>query len=245
MKGLLAAANPHRVVNYDETEWWIIPQGLLCWAPVGQEVVSVTIDGNDKDAITALASVTAASEKLPLFLIAKGRTPRVEHSQLGDSEKHWTAHSPSGWATKETFRTYLERLREWYGHEDPIHLALDCYSVHRSQEIRDDAIGLGIELHFIPAGWTDELQPLDRDIFGALKSISRRLFHRQRMQDNSPLKRSDAAMFVREAWEITEVHIIEKGWGVYEDVFGGRDTHDDDDDDAWEPEWRVGVFEDE
>jgi hypothetical protein len=122
MKGLLAAVNPHRVVNCDETAWWIIPQGLLCWDPVGQEGVSVTIDGNDKDAITALASVTAASEKLSLFLIAKGRTPRVEHGQLGDSENHWTTHSPSGWTTKETFRTYLEWLREWYGDENTIHL---------------------------------------------------------------------------------------------------------------------------
>jgi hypothetical protein len=42
-----------------------------------------------------------------------------------------------------------------------------------------------------------------------------------------------------------EVHIIEKGWGIYEDVFGGPDTHDDDEDDAWEPEWGIGAFEDE
>jgi hypothetical protein len=36
------------------------------------------VEGNKKDAITALASVIAAHEKLPLFLIAKGRTERIE-----------------------------------------------------------------------------------------------------------------------------------------------------------------------
>jgi hypothetical protein len=38
------------------------------------------------------------------------------------------------------------------------------------------AAGLGIDLLFIPPGMTDQLQPLDCSVFGALKSICRKLF---------------------------------------------------------------------
>jgi hypothetical protein len=75
--------------------------------------------------------------------------------------------------------------------------------------------------------------------------MSRRLFHRHRMQDNGPLKRSDAARFVREAWAIMEVHIIEKGWGVYEDFSGVPHTRDANEDDGWEPDWSVGITDDQ
>jgi hypothetical protein len=49
---------------------------------------------NDEDAITGLASVTEAHDKLLLFFIAKRRTERVEHSQLGDPEGYQPIHSP-------------------------------------------------------------------------------------------------------------------------------------------------------
>ena len=35
---------------------------------------------------------------------------------------------------------------------------------------------LNLQLHFIPAGMTDKLQPLDRNCFGALKDTACRLF---------------------------------------------------------------------
>jgi hypothetical protein len=50
------------------------PNGLLTWAPVGADGVSVGLDASDKDSITVLASITAARTKLPLQFIVKGRT---------------------------------------------------------------------------------------------------------------------------------------------------------------------------
>jgi hypothetical protein len=67
-------------------------------------------------------------------------------------------------------------------------------------------------LHFIPAGWTDEVQPLDRDVFGALKAICRRLFasHCDAAEDATVAK-SDAVRFLLEAWSAIEGALIEKG----------------------------------
>lgn len=230
---LLATVDNRRILNCDETAWRIIPNGLLTWAPVGEDSVSVSVKANDKDAITVLATVTAAREKLPLFFIAKGRTERVEHTQLGDPQGHQTTHSSSGWTTAETFAAYLEWLRSLFDDGGPIHLVLDSYSVHRSQQSRELANRLKIRLHFIPAGWTDELQPLDRYVFGALKSMCRRLFHRFCQAEDPEVRRRDAVGFLCQAWDALTTNIIEKGWGIYEDVLGGPGILDDDSE--WTP----------
>jgi transposase len=160
----------------------------------------------------------------------------VEETQLGPHDGCQAAHSPSGWTTVDTFRQYLEWLRGFYGDSDPIHLILDAYSVHRSQDTRNIARELNIELHFIPPGWTDELQPLDRYIFGAMKSICRRLFQRFCLRsEDGHVKTRDAIQFLIQAWEGLETRVIEKGWGLYEDVFGEADDEDEDARDEWEP----------
>jgi hypothetical protein len=170
------------LVNCDETAWRLFPSGLLTWARRGQDGVTVRLrlDGSAKDCITVLASVTAAGTKLLLSAIAKGKTRRVEQSQLGSNPAIVRDPSLSGWTTKETFARYLDWLAGQYREKMALgcqlDLVLDCHSVHRSSEIRDRAANLGIRLWFIPAGHTDEPQPLDRAVFGALKATFRRRF---------------------------------------------------------------------
>ena len=55
--------------------------------------------------------------------------------------------------------------------------------MHRDAEIKVLANELNIQLHFIPAGMTEKLEPLDRNCFGALKVTARRLF-RERDKDD-------------------------------------------------------------
>jgi hypothetical protein len=216
--------------------WRVIPDGMLTWAPVGDENVSVTTDAGQKEGITALASVTADCEKLPLFLIAKGKTVRVEVTQLGPHPGCEATHSPSGWTTTDTFHSYLVWLRASYGDPDTIYLILDSYSVHRSDKTRAYAGELNIELRFIPPGWTDGLQPLDRYIFGAMKATCRRLFHRFCQHDaTGRVKKRDAVRFLSEAWDNLDTRVIEKGWAIYEDVFGQADDENDGEDVEWEP----------
>jgi hypothetical protein len=72
-----------KILNCDETELKILPNGSLTWAQVGADSVSVGAMLNDKDLITALATVTVSRKKLPLCLIAKDVTAPIESSQLG------------------------------------------------------------------------------------------------------------------------------------------------------------------
>jgi hypothetical protein len=50
------------------------------------------------------------------------------------------------------------------------------------------------------------------------------------------VRRPNAARFLLSAWDALETHIIEKGWGIFEDVLGGSDADSDDEDPSWEPE---------
>jgi hypothetical protein len=68
---LLHMCAHHRIINCDETSWKVVPSGLLTWAPVGADSVSVALNASDKDWVTVFDSVTAASDKLLLFIIAK------------------------------------------------------------------------------------------------------------------------------------------------------------------------------
>jgi hypothetical protein len=49
------------------------------------------------------------------------------------------------------------------------------FSAHRTAVTKVAAESLRIQFVFIPLGWTDTLQPLDRRVFGALKAYARQL----------------------------------------------------------------------
>jgi hypothetical protein len=117
-------------------------------APVGGDGVSVHVSAGEKEASASLASIMAAHDKRPLFLVASGKTPRVEQSQLGAPDDCILARSDSGWTTVSKFYKYLAWLRDSHSDQELIHLVLNCCSA----ETRTFAASLGITLHFIPPG---------------------------------------------------------------------------------------------
>jgi hypothetical protein len=216
------AGNLDMVVNCDETAWRIIPTGLLTWAPVGADSVSVELEANEKDCVTVLASVTAAGKKLDLFAVAQGKTKQVEVSQLGNDASVIKDHSESGWSTIVTFHHYLAWLAKQYETEikagHTLHLILDLFAAHRAEKIKKYAKRLGIKLWFIPAGYTDELQPLDRGVFGAMKAMFRRLFEQAlRTCLGNRIGKLEAIQILIGIWNELSLASIRKGWSIYED----------------------------
>lgn len=205
------------IVNCDETSWKLFPNGLLTWADSGSDNVQTIVQGNTKDSITALATISAANTKLPLFIIAKGETERVEKSQLGDTVYHIPSHSSTGWTTIDTFKQYLDFLSEHFNHE-PVHLILDVYAVHRNEEIKEYAKNLGIQMYFIPAGLTDKFQPLDRRVFGCLKATARHIFYEQMLENpEMEFTKQKAVESLIYSWEHLSQEVIEDAWSIYLD----------------------------
>ena len=215
--GKLLAEVPHsRIINCDETSYCLYPKGLLTWAVVGQDNVKTLIQGNEKDNMTVIASITAEGKKLPLMFIAKGKTERAENSQIGDIGPHWKTHSESGWMTNEAFQEYLKKLREHFGDNETIHLVLDCYKTHKSELTRNLAKNLNISLHFIPPGMTDEFQPLDRKIFGIVKAHAKK-FYRKRVKNGiGNITKSGACQDMIQAWDLIKESSVLDSWNIYD-----------------------------
>lgn len=174
------------VINIDETFWRVIPGDLRTWGENGPDSLQIHPNGDEKDGVTVVAAVTAAGTKLPLQIIATGETALCE-KQLGDVAHHVTAQSRKGWTVGSTFREFLMHIRERSGHDRRLWIVLDCFAAHREQETRVLAESLNMELVYIPAGYTDSMQPLDRSVFATLKSYLKRLW-RQHFQDDPNMR---------------------------------------------------------
>ena len=214
IRNLLNNIDNDYILNVDETNWMVYPNNLKTWAPTGNDSIQISINGNDKENFTCLATVSASGKKFPLQIIATGKTGRCEKGQIlqyleENQNDIWATHSKSGWSTIETFSKYLENLRNLFG-ENPIYLVLDSYSVHRSIEIKSKADELKIELIFIPPGMTDRCQPLDLRVFGTLKSISRRLYRQAQNQETR--KKADAVVDIIRAWKSISEELIISSW---------------------------------
>jgi hypothetical protein len=113
----------------------------------------------------------------------------------------------------------LSWVRSLYDDGDPIWVVLDSYSVHRSAATKEYAAAIGINLLFIPPGMTDEFQPLDRYVFGVMKSNCRRTY-RLFVQANpgAIVDQQMAAAFLIRAWEAVSPQILDEAWCIYDEA---------------------------
>jgi hypothetical protein len=158
------------------------------------------LEENEKESFTILAVITAARTKLPLSLIVSGKTEALEESHFGDGGYRRMDHCEPGWTTCGTFHRWLAWLRGGYDDGQSIWLILDCYPVHRQEAMKQWPAELGINLLFILPGLTDELQPLDRFVFGAMKANCRWMY-RVQVAEEGMMNKQVAASFLIRAWE--------------------------------------------
>ena len=225
MEDLFANNNLHYIINIDETAWEVVPANIMVWHMVGADHVVRYVNANNKDKITVVAAIAADGTKLPLQFIAKGKTSEVLETQIGDVSYHFRTYSENGWTTESTFIEYLTGLRNHIGFDDKntMHILLDVFRAHITDNVKKTCNDLNIKLHLIPAGMTDELQPLDRKIFGPMKCYARFLF-RDRMKGEAVFegeqKRSkkDACQDMVRAWERLSSDTIQSAFEHFQDT---------------------------
>jgi hypothetical protein len=85
--------------------------------------------------------------------------------------------------------------------------------VHRTREVRDRAVELGIIIKMITGAMTDSLQLLDRAVFGVMKAAARRMSKMDTADADSPkLRTLEAVQFMTRAWEQVSPHVLDDGW---------------------------------
>jgi hypothetical protein len=143
-----------RISNADETSWRLDANAIVTWAPTGTDVVHHEIIGDEKDCFPVLATVSAAGQKSPILLIAKGKIRACKHEPLADCPPHVACHSESGWMKEDLFKAYLQWLSPQLNGES-FHLLLDCYSAQWTMDVKALALQLEIILHCTPVGERD------------------------------------------------------------------------------------------
>jgi hypothetical protein len=143
----------------DETTWRLIDPHAASIAQTGAESVAAAFDGNPKECLTVIATISAAGERLPLWIICKGTTTRCEKRFAEKFAKQIRkgelvlCHQCSGWTELAVARAYIEWLpRRCHGR---MALISDLYSAHRCPETKTYAETVAPQLLFVPAGQTD------------------------------------------------------------------------------------------
>jgi hypothetical protein len=90
---LLRTVPLDHILNRDEeASWPLWPRRILTWPEINFDHPHALIRGDGKENLTALVTITASGDRFPLFFLVRGRTGRVERSQIGAVTPHWVSH---------------------------------------------------------------------------------------------------------------------------------------------------------
>ena len=208
---------PDLILNVDETCWSIINGKLHTVAQKGVDDVQIRLKENPKMCLTVIACCSKAGDRLPLWVIVKGKTQLCERKYREDprlrhhiqSKKVFIDHTENGWSDHNLMIRYIQFLKN-IKNGYTFHILWDLHASHKAEDVKSKAAELEVGLTFIPAGQTDEWQPLDRRIFGILKSRARAMFDEQMISKNSEeFDMIDALVILLQSWSlITEGEII-------------------------------------
>jgi hypothetical protein len=197
----------------DETSWKLLNTGFVTIANRGSETVDCLFAGDPKMCLTA---IDAGEGRLPIWILCRGTTTRCERRYRTDDALNRAigqgqlvvSHQESGWTDTRVACDDLRWLRTRFGSGEII-LIWDVFASHRCAEAKALAAELGIRLEFIPPGMTADCQPLDRRIFGNLKSRARARFNALWAVDQN-LSMQDSIVILLEAWKsISQFEVLD------------------------------------
>ena len=122
------------------------------------------------------------------------------------------------------FPQYLNMLREQrpYDPQQPkdsienrIFLACDSFAAHHDSIAQMEAEKLNIELIRIPEGCTDECQPLDRRIFGNMKSQATAHFNKEIVKNYAASQESNTPFVMKQQTKKESTKLLFDLWDKF------------------------------
>nr|CAD7431260.1 unnamed protein product [Timema monikensis] len=167
------------IFNCDESGFPSDPSKLRALGEKGKPLSRVS-GGSGKENTTVLACVSAAGVALPPLIVFKGAAVQARH--ISESAYPGTTYSATsnGWMEEAAFFNWMEslfipkvqRLRtEKELPEQKAILLFDGHASHYSLRIVQAAVANNITLLKFPSHLTDRLQPLDKCVFGPIKTL--------------------------------------------------------------------------
>jgi hypothetical protein len=204
---------PNRIFNFDETSWkcYLGPHKVI--AEKGTATVKLNAPRGEKECYTGYGCISAAGDKLPFWVLTKGKTNR-SHEKFGTAPDVIVQHTPNGWTNDDMMAQYIEWL-SGLCHGEPLMLVLDVYKAHRTSKLKQRAQELNLELLFVPAGGTSLCQPLDRRIFGELKSRARHAFFQLSAQTGVQGATPEQAVTILvNCWAVIPPENVRQAWVI-------------------------------
>ena len=215
------------IFNVDETRWNLNVPPKKILSKRGSQEVKGYFNGNIKTGFTVLATISASGEKIPLVVLAKGKNENILKRKYQTSNNDIIIiPSKSGWSCIDSMLEYLSYLVS-YLKKDKIVLILDKYSSHNllAQKVGDNYPD--IKFLFIPAGATGILQPLDRKIFGIMKTNAAKKWLQKYIKDpNLKFTISDSVGILLETWTELSKTAILSAWD-YKNVLHNNEINYD------------------
>ena len=191
---------PGQIYNMDESGFPLDPKPPKTIHQKGTRKALVCTSGG-KAQITAVGCVNAAGQAIPPFVVWDRKTMAP---LLAEGEVPGTSYglSPKGWMDQELFHLWFTRhfLRYASG-ERPFLLILDGHSSHYCPDTIKRAFEEDIIVFTLPPNTTHVTQPLDKGVFGPLKSAWKEVCHSFLV--NNPARKITKYEFSRlfsEAW---------------------------------------------
>ena len=210
------------ICNMDETAWRLTNGRLETLAKRGTDEVTSDMAIDERTCVTVICTITADGRKLPPWVVLKGKTDKTGKKYAQDprlrryieNKRLYLTYSENGWASTKVIKEYLAWFSEQMEGQWSV-LVWDLYSSHRNAEIQKWAAEQHINLVFVPAGQTSTWQPLDRKIFGALKSKAQKKLNTMCVvQELETLKMTDAVWILLQSWSEISRSLVKKAWSL-------------------------------
>ncbi|XP_063837138.1 uncharacterized protein LOC135086264 [Ostrinia nubilalis] len=173
LKSLMERYNfdPQQIYNIDETGVTTVHKPKKIVACRGLKQVSKVTSAERGELVTVCSAINAIGNHLPPFMIFPRKNWQdrmLDNGPPGTSG----APNPSGWMNAVTFLQYLKHFQKHVrsSKENPSLIIFDNHESHISIDSVKYAKEHGIHLLTIPPHTSQKLQPLDRILFGTLKS---------------------------------------------------------------------------
>ncbi|KAK3096946.1 hypothetical protein FSP39_005022 [Pinctada imbricata] len=161
---------PAQIWNADETGFTMGTKASKVIGPTKAVSIPHVTGGSSKERLTAMFCANADGKMMPPFLVYPGSKPIGCNPIMNGITGTSLEYSKKGWMTAEIFQKFLRHFNEHAGPERPVVLLIDSVSSHISMEIFQEAIQYQIELYRIVPNATHLMQPLDKGVFGPLKT---------------------------------------------------------------------------
>jgi hypothetical protein len=198
-------------IDFDETNGTTL-------AKIGNRSESGKINGHPGRA-TVVLCCTMSGEKLPVLVIWKGvANGRIARECRGPQYPHNSIKyvvQPKGWLDSTMYKQWVREVLLPYMDGRDGYLIQDGFSVHQKE---DNIIALqrgGVEVDFIPAGYTAVLQVLDKGVHRTFKHFFQENFVNWLTQQELPNEKPTrilVARWIRDAWEQVTVSSILNTW---------------------------------